>query len=267
VRLNGKSVATKYQPSSYVEIPKRKWSTKDVVEVVMPFGNHLDYTPDKMEVAGGKSFKPAWTAALMRGPLVMAATGIGTWEEATVQSAAELSRFNFVPDYDADRNVTHYFRIESAAKAPTTIDTLVLRQTLAMAEKRVKAQDAWNQMEVKVPEYAPWAPYGYARMQEQLAKARRILANHTAPVEAEKTLSMLNAALSSMRPGNLAEPEDMQELKSLMEQASHLPHNDVNASAIRKAQRVVRYVTDGSGTHDMIDRSVSELKTILDIKN
>ena len=45
----------------------------------------------------------------MRGPLVMAATGIKTWNEATVDVNHDLS--NFIPDYDGDQHLTHYFRI------------------------------------------------------------------------------------------------------------------------------------------------------------
>ena len=49
VRLNGKSIATHYQPSSYVEIPARKWTKKDVVEVVMPFTKHLDFQLEQVQ--------------------------------------------------------------------------------------------------------------------------------------------------------------------------------------------------------------------------
>ena len=83
IKLNGKSIAKTYQPSSYVEIPARRWTEKDVVEVEMPFTKHLDFGPDKYE--------GMWVGAFMRGPLVMAATGIKTWQEATVDVAPDLS--------------------------------------------------------------------------------------------------------------------------------------------------------------------------------
>ena len=260
VKLNGKSIATHYQPSSYVEIPLRKWSEKDVVEVIMPYNRHLDYTPDKLEVAGGQTYSPMWTAALMQGPLVMAATSVKTWDEATIHDEADWNRFHFVPDYDANRHVTHYFRLDAPVPPATEVDTLVLRQTLAMAQTRIEAQQTWNALTVKVPEHTPWAPHGYARMMEQYRQCAAILTTKVNPVDAEKSLSKLNAALTAMRPGNLAEMEDMEELKQLMQQVRALPQTDVRRDALRRAERVVRYVTDGSGTKDMIQRAVEELR-------
>ena len=263
VKLNGKSIATHYQPSSYVEIPRRKWSKKDVVEVIMPFTRHLDYTPDKLEVAGKQTYSPMWTAALMQGPLVMAAKDVKTWEEATIHSEDDWNRFHFVPDYDADRHVTHYFRLDAPVPPATEVDTLVLRQTLAMAQSRVDAQQTWDALTVKVPEHTPWAPHGYARMMEQYRQCEVILNSKVNPVEAEKSLSRLNAALTAMRPGNLAEMEDMDELKQLMNQVRELPRTDSRRNALRRAERVVRYVTDGSGTKDMIESATNQLKDIL----
>ena len=263
VKLNGKSIATHYQPSSYVEIPLRKWSKKDVVEVIMPYNRHLDYTPDKLEVAGKQTYSPMWTAALMQGPLVMAAKDVKTWDEATIHSEDDWNRFHFVPDYDADRHVTHYFRLDAPVPPATEVDTLVLRQTLAMAQSRMEAQQAWNALTVKVPEHTPWAPHGYARMMEQYQQCAAILTTKVNPVDAEKSLSKLNAALTAMRPGNLAEMEDMEELKQLMKQVRELPRTDARRDALRRAERVVRYVTDGSGTKDMIESATNQLKDIL----
>ena len=263
IKLNGKSIATHYQPSSYVEIPLRKWSKKDVVEVVMPYNRHLDYTPDKLEVAGKQTYSPMWTAALMEGPLVMAAKDVKTWDEATIHCEDDWNRFHFVPDYDADRHVTHYFRLDAPVPPATEVDTLVLRQTLAMAQSRIEAQQAWYALTVKVPEHTPWAPHGYARMMEQYQQCAAILTTKVNPVDAEKSLSKLNAALTAMRPGNLAEMEDMEELKQLMKQVRELPRTDARRDALRRAERVVRYVTDGSGTKDMIDSATNQLKDIL----
>ncbi|UKK53578.1 beta-L-arabinofuranosidase domain-containing protein [Prevotella sp. E2-28] len=263
IKLNGKSIATHYQPSSYVEIPLRKWSKKDVVEVIMPFTRHLDYTPDKLEVAGKQTYSPMWTAALMQGPLVMAAKDVKTWDEATIHCEDDWNRFHFVPDYDADRHVTHYFRLDAPVPPATEVDTLVLRQTLAMAQSRIEAQQAWNALTVKVPEHTPWASHGYARMMEQYQQCAAILTTKVNPVDAEKSLSKLNAALTAMRPGNLAEMEDMEELKQLMKQVRELPRTDARRDALRRAERVARYVTDGSGTKDMIDSATNQLKDIL----
>ena len=263
VRLNGKSITHHPTPGTYVEIPLRKWTKKDVVEVIMPFTRHFDYTPDKLEVAGRQTYSPMWTAALMQGPLVMAATGVKTWDEATIHDEADWDRFHFVPDYDADRHVTHYFRLDAPVPPATEVDTLVLSQTLAMAKGRIDAQQAWNALTIKVPEHAPWAPHGYARMTEQYQQCATILTSRINPVDAEKLLSKLNAALTAMRPGNLAEMEDMDELKQLMQQVRDLPRSEVRRDALWRAERVVRYVTDGSGTKDMIDKATNQLKDIL----
>jgi G3E family GTPase len=100
-------------------------------------------------------------------------------------------------------------------------------------------------------------------MREQYRQCDAILTSKVNPVDAEKSLSKLNAALTAMRPGNLAEMEDMEELKQLMQQVRDLPRNEVRRDALRRAERVVRYVTDGSGTKDMIDNATNQLKDIL----
>jgi DUF1680 family protein len=139
IQLNGVSIADNYQPSSYVTIPERVWTTDDVVTVKMPFSKHIDYAPDKMNVAVidkdvKQWFTPAWTGALMLGPMVMAASGFQSWEEATLTCSPDLSEFRvskssqgppadanlytltyqghtFYPDYYIDQESTHYFRI------------------------------------------------------------------------------------------------------------------------------------------------------------
>ncbi len=264
IRLNGKSIATHYQPSSYVEIPARRWTTKDVVEVMMPFTKHIDFGPDKVD--------GYWLGAFMQGPLVMAATGIKTWDEATVDATHDLS--TFIPDYDGDQHLTHYFRINMpATPVPDSvvngfaIDKSQLRELLLIAQSRSAEQQAWNDMTVKVPEYAPWAPHGFARMQEQQAKVQPMMEapeDRYTQEEIDKVASALNAVINSMRPGNLAEPEDLEDLQSLLEQARQLPEDDGKANrAISYAAMVIRYVSDGSGTMDMIERAVKQLKEVL----
>ena len=264
IKLNGKSIATHYQPSSYVEIPARRWTTKDVVEVMMPFTKHIDFGPDKVD--------GYWLGAFMQGPLVMAATGIKTWDEATVDATHDLS--TFIPDYDGDQHLTHYFRINMpATPVPDSvvngfaIDKSQLRELLLIAQSRSAEQQAWNDMTVKVPEYAPWAPHGFARMQEQQAKVQPMMEapeDRYTQEEIDKVASALNAVINSMRPGNLAEPEDLEDLQSLLEQARQLPEDDGKANrAISYAAMVICYVSDGSGTMDMIERAVKQLKEVL----
>ncbi len=262
IKLNGKSISKTYQPSSYVEIPARKWKDSDKIEVIMPFTRHIDFGPDKKD--------GYWVGAFMNGPLVMAATGVKSWDEATVDMSADIS--SFVPDYDGDKNLTHYFRINiPAATAPVAdglpIDKSQLRELLLIVKSRINEQQAWNAMEVKVPEYAPWAPHGFARMMEQQEKVQPMMddpKDKYTQEEIDKAASALNAVINNMRPGNLPELEDLNELQQLLEQAKKLPEDDEKANrAIGYAGMVIRYVSDGSGTKDMIDRAVKQLKELM----
>ena len=265
IKLNGKSIAKTYKPSSYVEIPVRRWTKKDIVEVVMPFTRHLDFGPDKYE--------GMWVGAFMRGPLVMAATGIKTWEEATVDTNYDLS--TFIPDYDGDKHLTHYFRMniptDPASKASVAdgfpVDKSELRELLLIAKSRGSEQKEWNALTVKVPEYAPWAVHGFARMEEQYAKAQPYMdapADRYTQEEIDNVASALNAVINTMRPGNLPELEDLDELQQLLEKAKQLPNDNEKANrAISYAGMVIRYVSDGSGTMDMIQRAANQLKDVL----
>lgn len=307
VRLNGKSLAAAYQPCSYVEIPARQWSAQDVVEVIMPFTRHLDFGPDKMETSpayekdGKTEYTPMWAGALMYGPLVMAAEGIHSWDEATVDMAGDLSDITlngaktgtgadanlytltfkdktFIPDYAADKHVTHYFRmnipvdpsVKYVAEVSEGIDKSALRELLLIAKTRQEEQTAWNALAVKVPEYAPWAVHGYGRMLEQAAKAQPFMDapdDKYSQEEIDKAASALNAVINTMRPGNLPELEDMDELMTLLEQAKKLPEDDRRANrVIGYAGMVIRYVSDGSGTMDMIQRATTQLKEVLQKK-
>ena len=305
VKLNGKVVAKKCKPCSYVEIPARRWKENDVVEVVMPFTKHLDFGPDKMETApayekGGKTeYAPMWTGAFMYGPLVMATTGIRNWDEATIDVAPDLSDIvlmgasegkgadahlytlthhghTFMPDYAGNDHVTHYFRMNipadpnaqlPASNASSAIDKSQLRELLLIAKSRNEEQQAWNALTVKVPEYAPWATHGFSRMMEQAAKAQPLMdadEGRYSQEEIDKVAGALNAAINTMRPGNLPELEDMEELQQLLEKAKLLPDTNEKANrAISYAGMVIRYVSDGSGTMDMIQRATNQLKEVL----
>ena len=305
VKLNGKVVAKKCKPCSYVEIPARRWKENDVVEVVMPFTKHLDFGPDKMETApayekGGKTeYAPMWTGAFMYGPMVMATTGIRNWDEATIDVAPDLSDIvlmgasegkgadahlytlthhghTFMPDYAGNDHVTHYFRMNipadpnaqlPASNASSAIDKSQLRELLLIAKSRNEEQQAWNALMVKVPEYAPWATHGFSRMMEQAAKAQPLMdadEGRYSQEEIDKVAGALNAAINTMRPGNLPELEDMEKLQQLLEKAKLLPDTNEKANrAISYAGMVIRYVSDGSGTLDMIQRATNQLKEVL----
>ena len=267
IKLNGKSIAKQYQPSSYVEIPVRRWSKKDVVEVIMPFTRHLDFGPDKYE--------GMWVGAFMRGPLVMAATGIKTWEEATVDLSSDDSSLNFIPDYEGDQHLTHYFRLNIPATPNAAlnvvdgspVDKSQLRELLLIASSRIKEQQTWNALSVKVPEYAPWAKNGFQRMEALYNDCKKYMDapdNQYSQEEIDKVAGNMNVAINTMRPGNLPELEDMEELMQLLEKAKKLSSDNEKANrAIGYAGMVIRYVSDGSGTMDMIERATRQLKEIL----
>ena len=291
VKLNGKSIATHYQPSTYVEIPARRWSAKDVVEVTMPFIEHIDFGPDKID--------NQWLGAFMRGPLVMAATGIKTWDEATVDLTSSPSHpltsspshllpsspshpltsspthLHFIPDYDGDQHLTHYFRLHLPASPvvdgfPVDIDKSQLRELLFIAKSRSDEQQAWNDLTVKIPEYAPWAVHGFTRMSEQYQKAQSLMNapdDRYTQDDIDKAASALNAVINTMRPGNLPEIEDLDELQQLLDKARQLPEGDKTNRAISYAGMVIRYVSDGSGTIDMIQRATKQLKEIIGNNN
>ncbi len=299
IKLNGKSVARSCQPCSYVEIPERDWKAGDKVEVNMPFGAHINFGPDKMDLAATginearTPFEPMWEGALMYGPLVMATPDITVWEQAEFTLDSDLKDIvlkgstggegtdgnvyslaladkTFYPDYYMTGHSTHYLRLNvlagnKEAARSGVVDKTYLEQAVKIAQSRVDAQDAWNALEEKVPPFAPWAPNGYARMQEQLSAAQTVLADEKAgQEEVGKATSALNAAINSMRPGNLAEPEDLDALLKLVTSAKEVENKSTPLrEAIDFADMVIGYVNDGSGTKDFIDHAYRRLEEAL----
>ena len=299
IKLNGQSLQTRYQPCSYAEIPARKWKTGDVVEIIMPFSKHIDFCPDKMMTApkDGKmaTYNPEWTGALMNGPLVMAAEGIHNWDEATLNISSDMNEVvqhaairgtgakanlytmtcngrTFIPDYDADQHVTHYFRLSftdilpqetvSGAAEEADAANAALKEVMQVAAKRISEQEEWLAQTEKVTPDAPWAPHAFARMKALYQQAKE-LANRTddnALAQAEQITVDLNAVINTMRPGNLPELEDLEKLSALLEKAKKTANPSLTLlKSIKYAEMVVRYVSDGSGTRDMIERAVREL--------
>lgn len=137
IKLNGKSLASEYSPCSYFEIPRRRWSRKDVVEITMPYVRHIEYAPDKVVFPLGSAVAASSASptrqipatiypagnlgaserlgVLMEGPLVMAAVGVKSWDEAVLSldlgGHPVTEGLTFIPDYQADTSITHYFRI------------------------------------------------------------------------------------------------------------------------------------------------------------
>ena len=298
IKVNGKEVAKSYQPSTYVELEQKHWKVGDVVEIDMAFSKHIEYGADKLssDVASldGTPLKTSWVGTLMYGPLVMAGTGAQTWNQATLNIDYRLSNITvgesngvttgaganlltlklggkeFQPDYYRNANSTHYYRInltdaKSKKSKKVKIDFTELNSLLNLAAERKADQEKWNALSQKVPEYAPWAPFGYERMQKVMAQAQELVAKGKKKVtqdELEGTTAILNRAINTMRPGNLAEMEDLRELSGLLRRAGW-PDDNTSAElkeAISYGRMVQKYVTDGSGTHDMIHAAVGKLK-------
>lgn len=298
IKVNGKEVAKSYQPSTYVELEQKHWKVGDVVEIDMPFSKHIEYGADKLssDVASldGTPLKTSWVGTLMYGPLVMAGTGAQTWNQAMLNIDSRLSNITmgesngvttgaganlltlkldgkeFQPDYYRNANSTHYYRInltdaKSKKSKKVKIDFTELNSLLNLAAERKADQEKWNALSQKVPEYAPWAPFGYERMQKVMAQAQKLVEKGKKKVtqdELEGTTAILNRAINTMRPGNLAEMEDLRELSGLLRRAGW-PDDNTSAElkeAISYGRMVQKYVTDGSGTHDMIHAAVGKLK-------
>lgn len=304
VTLNGKSLGKKYQPCSYFEIPARQWKEGDVVEVTMPFTTHINWGPDKMELAATTSnpqqpFTPMWVGAVMYGPLVMTTEAVKTWDDADFTLSSDLSELQpqpvqegtgkdanlytlklspsekqgegllFVPDYYETHRSTHYLRLNVLAdqskggKSGLKLSKATLESAIKITNARKTEQEKWNALTVKVPAHAPWAPHGYARLMEQLANAEAVLAKSDASqTEISSAASLLNMVINTMRPGNLAEPEDLTELQNLLTECKDIRDKTTELrEAISYADMVVGYVNGGSGTKDMIVKALDRLKT------
>ncbi len=293
--LNGKPIAESFTPGSYAEIPSRHWKKGDRIEVTMPFSIHVEYGMDKLpaDVASldGTQLPSAWVGTLMYGPLTMTGTGATTWRQATLNLDSRLSQVSvakrrdgvpalnvdgktFLPDYFRHENSTHYYRIitsdipaeQAANRQAANIDEL--RSLLTLASERQAEQEHWLALDNKVPDYAPWAPNGYQRLLDAKAKAEALAAQDVKQLTAddvETASAQLNKAINTMRPGNLAEVEDLRPLTALLRRAG-MP-DETTANVLREAvdygRMVVRYVTDGSGTQDMISAAVVKLNKAL----
>lgn len=147
-----------------------------------------------------------------------------------------------------------------------SVDKSYLGEVLDLAIERKKTQDAWNALTIKIPEYSPWAPHAFRRLVYQLGESQKVYENkdkNYSQNEVNLAASALNAAINTMRPGNLPEPEDLYPLSTLLRQADRLPSKEMSQDvieAIEYARMVVFYVNDGSGTHDMIQNATDKLK-------
>lgn len=152
-------------------------------------------------------------------------------------------------------------KVDDAAKALVSlsdIDRTKLVAAIRLANEREAAQEEWMNMEKKVPDFAPWAPNGYRDMLRTLNKARNIRDNvrkNFNQSEVSEIATELNSVINSMRPGNLAEPQQLEPLFDLIYTYGKKDTPEMH-SAMEYANMVVRYVFDGSGTPDMIQKAI-----------
>ena len=286
-KLNGREMASGARPQSYVEIPARKWEAGDKIEISMPFAAHLDFGPDKMDLAAtgvnqsGTHFDPMWEGVIMYGPLVMATPDITVWEQAQFDLSPDLREITlhgatadggtcgnlysltlgdktFWPDYSITDHATHYLRLNVLSgkkKAGGDAGRIYLEQALQIARTRTENS-------------GEWAPHGYARMEERLAAAEAVAADSNASSEAiTKAASDLNAAINSMRPATLAETEDLEPLLKTLSAAKQIADKSPGLrDAIDFADMVVQYVNDGSGTKDLIEKAQEMLENSANFK-
>ena len=220
----------------------------------------------------------------------MTATGINSWDEAVLSMPGSFEEIamngahggkgadanlytmtmkgrTLTPDYHADRHVTHYFRLKfenSDATRSIEGSETMLRELMQLAESRIGEQEAWQKQSTHVSDDAPWAKNGYSRMKELYEKAKMLLKEdkaHINKVEMSQIAIALSTIINTMRPGNLPELEDLDELNTLLVKVrnSRGAMTTDRQKAIEYAEMVVRYVSDGSGTRDMIERAIRQL--------
>lgn len=158
------------------------------------------------------------------------------------------------------------FSLNQAVKAmvkASEVDKSELQELLAMATRRMQDNQAWQVSASASKGRAPWAPHGLERMKKVAAQSQDVLDNKHriySQREVAEQVENLNASLVAMRPGNLAEVEDLEALNALIHKVEGQgAPSDAKRKALGYAHMVVRYVSDGSGTHDMIQTAMQRL--------
>ena len=245
------------------------WTQADKVEVIMPFTKHIEYGPDKLpaEVASndGTPLKAAWTGVIMYGPLAMTGTGTTTWHQATLSLDPKLDQLKpttekgnlftlkfgnkiFEPDYYRNHNSTHYYRLQFAGindknhtQKNKSQAIAELRSLIAIATERVEEQTRWNSLTKKVPDYAPWAPHGFQRLGDAISAAQKLMETDQKNIkenDLESVTATLNKAINTMRPGNLAEIEDLQPLTALLRRQWHQRYDQRSRRQTAQGDRI-----------------------------
>lgn len=195
-----------------------------------------------------------------------------TWDSYSALESAIRSAENVISETMSQKecDLAEYY-INDAVKRlvlASDVDKNLLEEYMIIVQKRKSDQEKWNSLKVKVPEFAPWAPYGYKRLMEQYSVSETIYNNkdkNYSQEDVDKAASALNTAINTMRPGNLAELEDLGKLLAMLSDAKEMLtyDNDNLKKEIEYAEMVVRYVSEGSGTLDMIQNAEKRLRPVL----
>jgi hypothetical protein len=94
-----------------------------------------------------------------------------------------------------------------------------------------------------------------------MRESENVLSNPSATQEQiDAQAATLSVILNGMRPSTLAEPEDVAALQERVKKlrAEGTP-GEALSEALEYAEMVIRYVIDGSGTHDLIHKAEEKL--------
>lgn len=277
IKLNGKSIAKSYKPSSYVEIPKREWSSKDKVEVIMPFTKHIDFGPDKMTTAisvvnGKQSVEPMWVGAFMYGPLVMASTGIEEWEDATFTISSNLKEVKlegasaeegtdgnvyslsvngrkFVPDYFANENATRYFRINVLGD-PNAPFKMAVQDELSKVKSLRKAN---------------YTASSYAELDEAIAQAEKLAGrSRIAEEDATSVVERLETALKSLKSEGEIDNTALENVINYGDNLDNSAYTESSVEALKEALNNAKNVLSSSKSQLETDLQTFELQSAID---
>lgn len=150
-----------------------------------------------------------------------------------------------------------------------SVDKSSLKELLNVGMERIAEQERWKALAVKVPEHAPWAHFGFLRLQHTLKEAQNIYDNKDriySQEEVDAAATTLNMAINAMRPGNLPEMEDLRPLSALLRRVGTVDDSTepILKKAVEYARMVMKYVADGSGTKDMIETAIVRLKIVVE---
>ena len=262
VRVNGETICTNPEVSTYVEID-RTWSDGDVVEITMPYTLHLDKTPDKVD--------GSTVASLMYGPLVMVAKDdrdtyvpmnwytvvlsenledsveVVTGPDAEDGSVPHLvtNGLHFYPMYDAYNYRYHaYVKVEETQSVVNKDELQALVDSAADALQENYGEEEW------------------AALQQAIADAQAVLDNGEATqVDVYNAYKALEAALAN----TIAPSVDKSELQSAVDNALADTEKDkyteeswqAYQEALANAQEVL---ADVNATQEDVDAALAALQ-------